>query len=133
MVVISLHFDNGKAQEALDFYSNIFNYKVLPAEVARYSHMDPNAPEPNWIAYSEIIVFGNRIMISDCPPDRQEGSFSGFSICIALKDKEEITKLYNAFKEDGVVLFELSETMWAEVYGMVKDKFGLAWQFILER
>ena len=43
--------------------------------------------------------------------------------------KEETRRLYNALSEGAVIEQELQEMFWGDLYGSLKDKFGVNWMF----
>ena len=49
---------------------------------------------------------------------------------ISTSNKEEVTRLFNELKESGEVIMELGQAFFSELYGMVKDKFGVIWQIL---
>ena len=55
-----------------------------------------------------------------------KGNSSGLSIC--LENGDEIKRIYELLQDDGTIEIELGETFFAELFGMVVDKFGILWQ-----
>jgi PhnB protein len=49
---------------------------------------------------------------------------------LSMDDKEEVERIFSELKEDGEVYMELQKTFFSELYGMVKDKFGVIWQIL---
>jgi len=49
---------------------------------------------------------------------------------ISVDSKDEVTRLFNELKEGGQVFMELQQTFYSELYGMVKDKYGVIWHLL---
>jgi PhnB protein len=47
-----------------------------------------------------------------------------------MDDKDEIKRIFEELKDGGEVLMELQQTFFSELYGIVKDKFGIIWQIL---
>jgi PhnB protein len=54
-------------------------------------------------------------------------SFQGFSLSIAAADAVEANRLFAALAAGGEVQMPLTETFWSPCFGMVTDRFGVAW------
>ena len=132
MIIPFLHFNNGKAADALAFYEKVFGAK---SDIVTYKDMGaPNLSEAeqNYVAHAELVVFGCRLFVSDCPPGAEMPEGENFSISINISDKAELTRVYSELSEEGQIIHELSKTPWSDAYGMIKDKLNIIWQFNLE-
>jgi PhnB protein len=49
---------------------------------------------------------------------------------ISIESKEEVERIFNELKEGGEALMELQKTFFSELYGMIKDRFGIIWQIL---
>ncbi|WNY26554.1 VOC family protein [Methanolapillus ohkumae] len=129
---------NGNCRDALNYYAGIFGVEIL--DVLTYGDMEP-ADEAaasflpdhvkNYIAYSELHIFGNRLCFSDIPPE--ECLAVGNNVCIAVmsQDPDEIMKLYDKLKVGATIQMELAETVWSKGYAELTDKFGIHWKLNL--
>lgn len=125
---------NGQANEAIDFYENVFsgtNKKVM-----LFSDMpaDPNNPLPdnikNWVGHAEMTIRGTVFNFSDTQPFANPGDM--ISLMVRFSAVEEITEIYNKLLDSGVALMELEPQFYAKAFAWVKDKFGVGWQLICE-
>ena len=57
-------------------------------------------------------------------------SFSGFSLSYPAADKADAKKRFDALAAGGKVTQPLTETFFADAFGMVTDKFGLSWMVL---
>jgi PhnB protein len=128
-------FFDGRCEEAIDFYR-----KTLGAEVEmimRFSESPEPCPEgmvppgsENKIMHASMRVGGATVMASDghCAG---KPSFQGFALSLDAKDENEAKRLFDALADGGQVQAPLSKTFFAKAFGMVADKFGVAWMVIV--
>jgi len=127
-------FFEGCAEEALEFYK-----KALGAEQAmllRYRESperaktpDGSAPPGDKVMHMSFMIGGSHLMGSDgfCSG---KPNFSGFSLSYPAKDTADAKKRFDALASGGKVSQPLTETFFADAFGMVTDKFGLSWMVI---
>jgi PhnB protein len=77
------------------------------------------------VMHATLRIRDTEIMASDggCQGDTK---FEGVSLTINVS-KDEADKFFAALSEGGQVQMPLTETFFAERFGMVADKFGLSW------
>ena len=121
MLTTALNF-NGKAEEAIDFYANIFEYEIKDEDIHKWDN--------GLIAHAEIIIFDNKLMLADV--DFDNDNFAGFSLAINLTDEDELKKIYDALSNGADIIMPLQKVEWSECYGLLKDKFGVTWQLNLD-
>jgi len=129
-----LHFNNGKCEEALNFYVKALGAK--PIMMLRYSE----APKSNEsakdmdqkIMHGRIAVGDNVIMASDAPPGCVPQP-AGFSINIGVDTPQEAERLFNALSEKAKIGMPMAETFWAQRFGMLTDQFGVPWMVNCEK
>lgn len=121
MLTTALNF-NGKAEEAINFYANIFGYELKENDIYRW--------ENGLIAHAEITIYEKKLMLADV--DFDNDSFAGFSLSINLTDESELKKIYDALSNGADIIMPLQKVEWSQYYGLLKDKFGITWQFNLD-
>ena len=112
---------NGKAEEAINFYADAFGYEIKEGDVHKW--------ENGLIAHGEITIYRNKLMFSDVDFDTH---FAGFALTINLTDADELKQKYNAMSEGAEIIMPLGKVEWSQLYGLLKDKFGVTWQFNLD-
>ena len=124
---------NGNCRQAAEYYAKVF--QADPPRIASYGD---NPPDPQFpmteevkklVMYTEVILEGGKLMLSDVPPGMPLQQGNNISIAINAGDKKKLKGWFNALKEEGAVEMELEKTFWSELYGSVTDKFGITWQF----
>ena len=124
----------GNCREAVEFYAKVFKSEVENLMTFAESPPDPNHPlaeaDKDLIMYADIRIGGINVMFMDMPSDTQLLVGNNISPTISTDDKDEITRMFNELKEGGEVYMELRQAFFSELYGMVKDKYGVIWQIL---
>ncbi|MES2702284.1 MAG: VOC family protein [Bacteroidota bacterium] len=132
---IYLNF-NGNCEEAFKFYQTVFGGEF--PYVGRYSDMPPaegggktfSEEEANRIMHISLpIGNGTMIMGSDTGGEWAASYTQGnnFSISLTADSRDEADKLFTALAQGGQVTMPLNSTFWGDYFGMLVDKFGVAW------
>ena len=134
-----LTFD-GNAREAATYYAQIF--ETEPPQFMTYGDMgeDPNYPLPEGardrIMHTRILIDGTPLMFSDTFPGMDQGMAftrgTNFNLTITGTNRAKMTRQFNALASEGTVTMPLQETSWSKMYGALRDKFGVEWQFSLD-
>jgi PhnB protein len=126
----------GNTREAVEYYADVF--ETEKPQIMTFGDMPP---DPNWappeetkklVMHAALTIAGTEVMFSDVTPDMPHVVGSNVSLAVLSTDREAITRWFGRLSEGGQVAMELQETFWSKLYGMVKDKFGIEWQFNLD-
>ena len=124
-------FFNGNCEPAVEFYRKALGAEVLL--MMRYK----DSPEPakpgmvppgfeNKIMHVSFRVGETTVMASDnCAAEKS--SFEGFSLAISVPSEAEADRAFGALAEGGQVRMPLMKTFWSPRFGMLVDRFGVAW------
>lgn len=120
----------GRCEEALEFYRNALGAQV--DMLMRFSESpDPTPPGmlppgfENKVMHASFRIGDNVLMASDgCEVGAQ---FKGFSLSIAVATEAEADHFFNALSDGGQVQMPLTKTFWSPRFGMLTDRFGIAW------
>ena len=127
-----LYFD-GRTNEALDFYKSAIGAKVEAVMQFKDAPPDVQAQMPSAskdkVMHAAFHVGDTQIMATDGNCSGKAG-FSGISLTINAADNAEAEKLFAALGNGGQVTMPMSETFFADRFGMVADKFGVPWMVI---
>ena len=125
---------NGNCREAVEFYAKAFKSTVCNLMTYGDAPPDPGYTVPeadkDRIMYAGIPFGGMTVMFMDYPADSPMVTGENIHPTISTDNKDEVTRLFNALKEGGEVRAELGKTFFSDLYGMVKDKFGVTWQIL---
>jgi PhnB protein len=123
-------FFGGRCEEAIEFYRTALGAKL---EMLMRFQESPEPPPPGmtppgWdqkIMHASFRIGDSLIMASDgCG---KSGTFGGFSLSITLPGEAEARRVFTVLAEGGEVGMPLGKTFWSPCFGMVTDRFGLAW------
>jgi PhnB protein len=126
-----LFFYDGRCEEAIEFYKKALDAKV--DMLMRFKDA-PEKPSEGCVApgsddkvmHASFRVGDTMIMASD-GNGLEKGKFDGFSLSLAVKEKAQADRYFDALAEGGNVVMPLGETFWSPRFGMVKDRFGIGW------
>lgn len=119
---------NGKCEEALHYYKDIFNGEI--SSIMRYKESPyPMAESPdssNMVMHATFKFRDNTIMASD----NIESNFKKGNNChlsILADDEDEAYALFKSLANDGSVTMPFDVVFWGGKFGMVTDKYGINW------
>lgn len=120
----------GRCEEALEFYRNTLGAQV--DMLMRFSESpDPTPPGmlppgfENKVMHASFRIGDNVLMASDgCEMGAQ---FKGFSLSISVATEAEADRYFAALSDGGQVQMPLTKTFWSPRFGMLTDRFGIAW------
>lgn len=124
-------FFNGRAEEALNFYTQAVGAEVTTLMRFRDSpETSPTEMVPKrWsdkVMHANVRIGDTQVMASDgC--SEEPLSFRGFSLSLAVSSVIEADRYFTALADGGKVDMPLSETFWSPRFGMLMDRFGVAW------
>lgn len=127
-----LYFD-GKAEEAMRSYARVLGGEL---NLLHYSDAPPsNEPPPpgcevvdkQRVMHACLTFDGGFIMCSDAPNAQMVEPVSGMSVNLMFDRPEQGQRVFEALAEGGAVQMPYAKTFWAEGFGMLKDRFGIAW------
>jgi PhnB protein len=128
-------FFNGSCEQAVEFYR-----QALGAEVEmmmRYKD-SPEPPQPGMvppgfedkIMHTSFRIGETTLMASDgCAAEKT--NFQGFSLSLTVSSEAEADRVFAALSYGGQVQMPLTKTFWSPRFGMLTDRFGLAWMISL--
>jgi PhnB protein len=131
MAVQPYLFFDGRCEEAIEFYR-----RAVGAEVNMLLRWkdSPEPPQPGTIPpggedkimHAQLIVGDATILASD---GRCQGkpSFEGFALSLTVPDEATAERRFAALAEGGQVQMPLAKTFFSPRFGMLADRFGVAW------
>jgi PhnB protein len=121
-------FFDGRCEEALSFYAQAIRAETLfmmrfkdgPAELARAGREDK-------IFHATMRIGTTLINLND-DSKHEKGRFGGFALLLHADSEADAEQLFARLADGGVVQIPLQKTMWASLYGIITDKFGVVWK-----
>lgn len=128
-------FFDGRCEEALEYYRSALGAQVIM--LLRYKD-NPEPPErskappgsENKVMHASFRVGDATVMASDgeCAG---KPNFQGFSLTLTLSDQGAAERAFQRLTDGGTVQMPLGKTFFAPCFGMVTDRFGVAWIIIV--
>jgi PhnB protein len=124
-------FFDGKCEEALNFYKNVFGGTI--EGISRWSEMPKDAGGPpvtpetaNRVMHATFKSPGVSFMASDASPGKVYGE-GPISLSVATSDLAEAERVFNGLANGGKVEMPMADTFWGAKFGMLSDKYGIDW------
>jgi PhnB protein len=125
-----LSFD-GKCAEAFRFYEKALKGKIEIMMRTGESPMADQMPKESHdgILHAALLLEGNgHLYGGDCPTGMPYEGIKGVSLALDYATIDEATRVFNALLEGGgTVTMPLQPAFWAKSWGMLVDRFGVAW------
>ncbi|MCY9662268.1 VOC family protein [Paenibacillus chondroitinus] len=124
-VIPFLMFQDGKAEEAMSFYTSL----IEDSEITNLVRYGPNeAGDEGTIMQATFTLKGQEFMCIDSHVKHAFSFTPSFSIYVACNTEEEIDELYGKLNEGGQALMPLGNYGFSKKFGWLNDRFGVSWQ-----
>ncbi len=112
------------SQKAVDYYISVFGGEVV---YSMYGKDTPNCPKEqlNTIYHLQYKLHNSQLYFADAHKKDQ----GRIMLHLDFEDKIEMNKAFKNMAIEGNVIKALEETHWGAVFGVIKDKFQVTWQF----
>jgi PhnB protein len=124
-------FFNGRCEEAIEHYRNALGAQVQT--LMRFKESPDPAPPgmlpPGWepkVMHAELRIGDTMVMVSDGHSADQPAA-RGFSLVLSVPDVATADRIFAALAAGGQIQMPLGQTFWSPRFGMVIDRFGVAW------
>lgn len=123
-----LMFQNGKAEEAMTFYTSL----IEDSEIKSISRYGAEGPGPEGTVIQALFSLkGQDFMCIDSYVTHEFEFTPSFSIYLTCDTEEEIDHLYSELLKDGKALMPIDNYGFSKKFGWVNDRFGVSWQLTL--
>lgn len=127
-------FFAGRCDEALQFYASAIGAKV---EMLMRFNESPDPVPPgmlqagfeNKVMHCAFRVGDTTLLASDGCDDKAR--FNGFSLNLSVPTKAEAERVFGALAKEGEIRMPLTETFWSPCFGMLSDRYGVAWMVMV--
>lgn len=124
-------FFDGRCEEAIAFYGEALDAK--PVVLMRYADGPQPAVGPDGsslpldkVMHAMLQIGEAQIMLSDGMAKGQP-QFQGVSLFLSVADDAKARKCFDALAAGGQVTMPIGPAFFASSFGMVTDRFGVAW------
>lgn len=121
---------NGQAEEAINFYKEVFGGKI---EKLKYYEDEPTVgfitdEYKKRISIAWLYFSNGKNILNVCDAAPGESLVLGNNMKMDMFfDGEEIHSVYDAFSKEGKVITPLGKTYFSPNFGHVIDKYGINW------
>lgn len=123
-----LMFQEGKAEEAMNFYTSVIKDSAITG-IVRYE-ADESGDEGT-VMQAVFTLKGQEFMCIDSNVRHAFTFTPSFSIYVTCDSEEEIEQVYAALLEGGEALMPIDNYGCSKKFGWVNDRFGVSWQLNL--
>lgn len=121
-----LSFD-GNAREAIEFYQSVLGGELTLSTFGEFGMEGPQAAQ---VMHAQLETpSGYTIMASDTPPDWKYSPGTNISMSLSggSAEADELKGFFEKLSEGATVTMPIERQMWGDDFGMLTDKFGIAW------
>jgi PhnB protein len=124
---------NGNCREAAAYYAQVFG--TPPPEIMAFGDSPPEpgfeVPEEmkDLVMHTSLNIHGSEVMFSDAMAGSPTVFGTNVNLTVVSEDLEKLTEDFDKLAEEGNVIMPLQKTFWSAAYGVLKDKYGIMWQF----
>jgi PhnB protein len=122
---------NGRCDEALAFYREALGANI--EMLMRFRESPDPCPDgmlpAGWddkVMHSSFRV-GDSVLMATDGMSAAPATFEGITLSVTAKTPDEADRLFDALGNGGQVTMPIGPTFWSPRFGMLKDRFGVAW------
>lgn len=117
---------NGNCQEALNFYSEIFNAEIKNRQTYQDRKIDVPASFRQKLQHAELKGKGLHFMAYDASPDTPINNGNQIHMSVDLDNLEDAEDIFDKLSQGGQIHHTFREREWGH-FGRCTDKFGIGW------
>ena len=124
-----LSFGDGKARDAMEFYSSVFGGSLDVNTFGEQPDMPGNDPSlHDKVMHSQLTGDnGITLMGADTAPGMGDPTASSTQISLSGDDEPVLRGYWDALSDGGSVTVPLAKAPWGDSFGMLVDRFGVPW------
>ena len=123
-----LNFPDGRAREAMELYRSVLGGEL---SLMTFGDMGMEGALAEQVMHGQLETpAGFTLMGADAPPEMVQVTFGdnvSVSISGGQEDAEDMRRWFAALSEGGEVRQPLELAPWGDEFGMLVDRFGIAW------
>jgi predicted 3-demethylubiquinone-9 3-methyltransferase (glyoxalase superfamily) len=123
-----LMFQDGKAEEAMNYYISIIDDSEITS-IVRYGAKE--AGDEGTVMQATFSLKGQEFMCIDSNVKHQFSFTPSISIFVTCDTEEEINNLYQKLIDGGQALMPIGDYGFSQRFGWLNDRFGVSWQLNL--
>ncbi|WP_178989870.1 VOC family protein [Winogradskyella schleiferi] len=116
----------GNCQEALDYYSELFDAEIINRQTYEDKKIDVPSSYRNKLQHAELKGKNMHFMAYDVSPDTPLNNGNQIHMSIAVTDNTEGKNLFESLSKGGQIHHNYREREWG-YFGRCTDKYGIGW------
>jgi PhnB protein len=118
---------DGDARQAMEFYRDVFGGELTVNTFGEFGMAD--SPDKDKIMHAQLETpAGFTLMASDTPQHMTFEPGARISVSLSGDDSAELHGYWDKLTAGGgTVVMPLDKQAWGDEFGMVTDRFGVAW------
>jgi len=116
----------GNCQEALDYYSELFDAEIINRQTYEDKKIDVPSSYRNKLQHAELKGKNIHFMAYDVSPDTPLNNGNQIHMSIAVTDNTEGKNLFESLSKGGQIHHNYREREWG-YFGRCTDKYGIGW------
>jgi PhnB protein len=121
---------NGTCAEAMRFYERTLGGKLellMSNADSPFAAQTPKEHADRIIHARLALPGGGSLYAGDCPPQMPYAGIHGVGLTLNFDTVAQATTAFNGLAEGGKITMGLQPMFWANIWGMLTDKFGTPW------
>ena len=117
----------GNARQAMEFYHSVFGGKLQMQTFGEF-HSPVEASEMNNIMHAELAADNGIVFFgSDTPNHMAYQPGTNMSMSLTGEDEADLRGYFDKLSPGATIAMPLAKAPWGDTFGMLTDKFGVAW------
>jgi PhnB protein len=123
-------FFEGRCDEAIEFYRKTVGGEVTA--LMRFKEAPEACPSGSEekVMHANLRIGDSMVMVSD-GMNSGKPTFQGFALSISPADEAEAQRVFTALSDGGQITMPLAKTFFSPSFGMLTDRFGVAWIIVV--
>lgn len=116
------------ARQALEFYQGVLGGELEITEFGAFPDMVQDASQHDLVMHGQLTTpDGLVLMASDTPNGMPYQAPQGFSVSLSGNTQARTREIWDLLADGGTVTMPLEVPPWGGTFGMLVDRFGIAW------
>jgi len=116
------------ARQAMEFYKSVFGGELTMNTFGEFGQSSNHPGSKNLIMHSQLETpTGFKLMGADTPPDMEYKGAGNITVSLSGDDEAALSGYWKKLSEGANVTLPLEKAPWGDSFGMLTDRYGIAW------
>ena len=117
-----------EARAAMEFYQSVLGGELDISVFGDFPDMVQNPDQHDLVMHAQLTTpDGLVLMASDTPDGMPYEKPQGISVSLSGNTQEETQRVWDGLAEGATITMPLDVPPWGGTFGMLVDRFGIAW------